>query len=90
MRGRVTLYQGPFNPKSICRRNGLGRAPAPGIDIHGTDPKSKQTSFPLICSDESFMKLLGAHIQRLLRKIAYFCGLGDKTYGAGVLEDRLS
>jgi hypothetical protein len=25
------------------------------------------------------MKLLGAHIKRLPRKIVYFCGLGDKT-----------
>jgi hypothetical protein len=41
--------------------------------------QSPKTSFLLICSDESFMKLLGAHIRRLLRKIAYFCGLGDKT-----------
>ena len=34
----------------------------------------------LISSDQGFSTLFGIHIQRLLRKIAYFCSLGHKTF----------
>lgn len=36
-------------------------------------------SFPLILSDDCFSTLLDAHIKRLLRRIGYFCSLGDNT-----------
>ena len=41
--------------------------------------QTSRTSFRLIRSDECFSTLLGDHIKRLLRKIGYFCSLGDKT-----------
>ena len=34
----------------------------------------------LVSSDQGFSALFGVHIQRLLRKIAYFCSLGPDTF----------
>lgn len=36
-------------------------------------------TFNLILSDQCFSALLGAHIKRLLRRVGYFCSLGDET-----------
>lgn len=36
-------------------------------------------AFYLILSDQCFSALLSAHIKRLLRRIGYFCSLGDQT-----------